>query len=320
MYLGKQTYSLCSEEYENLILLELFLVGGEDGVVSVWRFVAPMSNNSPLQLQRALCAHTQAVTCVAVSQSYSLVVTASKDRTIIFWDLTNLEYVRQLPELPASATAVHVNDMSGEVVTAVGPILTVWSINGDCLAAVNTSQAGSDTILSITSPLVSDWTEAGWYITGHQSGEIQLWRMLFDSHSSTNRMSLLRTKSGSDPFTTPVKTGSRLRPTWIALPAGSGLRRLKSGVENAEDSTKPICITGGTPEFQLLLVKVLSWHKEPVTALCLSADLKQLCSGDSGGHVVSWTLLEDVSKHPPLLGSLSQQVSHSSFLYSHHAL
>lgn len=288
-----------------MILLHL-LAGGEDGVVSVWRFAVPLSNNSPLQLQRALCAHTQAVTCLAVSQSYSLVVSASNDRTVIFWDLTSLEYVRQLPELPASATALHINDMSGEVVTAVGAVLTVWSINGDCLAAVNTSQACSDTILSITSPQVPDWTEAGWYITGHQSGEIQLWRMLFDSHSSTNRMSLLRAKSGSDPYTTPVKPGSRLRTSWVALPGGSGLRRLKSGVDSAEDPSKPICITGGTPEFQLLLVKVLSGHKEPVTALCLGNDLKQLCSGDSGGHVVSWTLLDDVSKNPPLLGSLSQ--------------
>lgn len=272
----------------------------------MWRFALPMSNNSPLQLQQALCAHTQGVTCLAVSQSYSLVVSASKDRTVIFWDLTSLEYVRQLPELPAPATALHINDMSGEVVTAVGVILTVWSINGDCLAAVNTSHAYPDTILSITSPQVPDWTEAGWYLTGHQSGEIRMWRMLFDSHSSTNRMSLLRTQSGSDPFTTPAKPGSKLRTSLIALPPGSGLRRLKSGVESTDDPTKPKCITGGTPEFQLLLIKVLSYHKDPVTALCLSHDLKQLCSGDSEGHVVAWTLLDDASKNPPLLGSLSQ--------------
>ena len=282
----------------------------------MWRFAVPSSSSSSLQLQRALCAHTQAVTCLAVSQSYSLVVSASKDRTVIFWDLTSLEYVRQLPELPSSATSLHVNDMSGEVVTAVGSILTVWSINGDCLAAVNTSQVFADTILSITSPLLSDWTEAGWYITGHQSGEIKLWRMLFDSHASANRMTLLRTGS-SDPFTTPVKFRSKA-PSWTAVPVSGGLRKLKSGVENVEDSTKPVCITGGTPEFQLLLMKVLSWHKEPVTAVCLSNDLKQLCSGDSGGHVVSWTLLDDISKNPPLLGSL-QQVSFC-FIYLHRIL
>jgi WD40 repeat protein len=263
-------------------------------VVAVWRFGVPMSNSSPLHLQRALCAHTQAVTCLAVSQSYSLVVSASKDRTVIFWDLTSLEYVRQLPEFPSVATALHINNMSGEVVTAVGPILTVWSINGDCLAAVNTSHAFADTILSITSPQVPDWTEAGWYITGHQSGEIQLWRMLFDSHSSANRMTLLRTKSSSDPFTTPVKPKTRTPSSWIALPASAGLRKMKSSVENVDDPSK------------LLLIKVLSWHKEPVTAVCLSNDLKQLCSGDSGGHVVSWTLLDDISKNPPLLGSLQQ--------------
>ncbi|XP_073395858.1 protein SPIRRIG [Physcomitrium patens] len=281
---------------------QILVTGGEDGVVAVWRFIAPMNNSSPLQLQRALCAHTQAVTCLAVSQSYSLVVSASKDRTIIFWDLTSLEYVRQLPELPTPATSLHINDMSGEVVTAVGLILTVWSINGDCLAAVNTSHAYSDLILSITSPQVPEWTEAGWYITGHQSGMIRLWCMQFDSHSSSNRMTLLRTKC--DPLTTPGKAGNKARTSWFTLPASSGIKRMNSGVEVTEDSTK-FCITGGTPEYQLTLIKVLTWHKEPVTALCLGNDLKQLCSGDSGGHVVSWTLLDDVSKSPPLLVSQS---------------
>lgn len=273
------------------------MTGGEDGVVAVWR----SNNNSVrLQLQRALCAHTQAVTSLSVCQSYSLVVSASNDRSIIFWDLTSLEYVRQLPELPGPATAIHTNDMTGEVVTAVGATLTVWSINGDCLAAVNTSQDSLDVILSITSPLISDWTEAGWYLTGHQSGAIRLWRMKFDTHSSTNRKASSTQLKSGNPFLTPVK--NRSRATNSALAAPSGLRRLGSGVESVDSDLKT-CITGGTPEFHLVLCKVLLWHKDPVTALSLGSELKQLCSGDSGGHVVSWTLPDDISKNsnPPLV-------------------
>jgi hypothetical protein len=46
----------------------------------------------------------------------------------------------------------------------------------------------------------------------------------------------------------------------------------------------------------LVLHKVLKSHKHPVTALHLSSDLKQLLSGDSGGHLLSWTLPDDSLK------------------------
>ncbi|THU58638.1 hypothetical protein C4D60_Mb03t16480 [Musa balbisiana] len=39
--------------------------------------------------------------------------------------------------------------------------------------------------------------------------------------------------------------------------------------------------------------RVLKSHKHPVTALHLTSDLKQLLSGDSSGHLLSWILLED---------------------------
>jgi len=50
------------------------------------------------------------------------------------------------------------------------------------------------------------------------------------------------------------------------------------------------------PEYRLVLHRVLKSHKHPVTALHLSSDLKQLLSGDSGGHLLSWTLPDDSLK------------------------
>jgi hypothetical protein len=232
------------------------------------------------------------------------VVSASNDHSVIFWDLRSLEFVRQLPELHTPATAVHVNDMTGEIVTAAGMTLIVWSINGDCLAAVNTSQLTSDTILSITSPHVSDWMEFSWYITGHENGSIRLWQMDFDSHSLP---CVVKAQSRVlDSFSTPDhRLGTRISHTRSVIAPSTvvDFRRSGSGAFFGKGDTSSSCITGGTPEYQLVLRKVLKWHKESVTALHLSNDLKQLCSGDSGGHVVSWTLSDDAFKNPLLQAS-----------------
>ncbi|CAL9186094.1 protein SPIRRIG [Musa acuminata AAA Group] len=227
---------------------QVLVTGGDDGVVSVWKF----DKDNRLSLGRALCAHTSKITCIHVSQPYSLIVTGSEDCSAILWDLTNLVFVKQLPSFPAPVSAVHVNELTGTILTAAGILLAVWSINGDCLAVVNTSQLPSDLILSVTSTMHSDWQDTNWCVTGHQSGAVKVWNMV---HCSTDEASG-RSKSSA---------------------AGAG------GLD----------LSGRLPEYKLLLHKVLKSHKHPVTALHLTSDLKQLLSGDSSGHLLSWTVSDD---------------------------
>ncbi|GLT77089.1 hypothetical protein SLA2020_487070 [Shorea laevis] len=230
----------------------ILVTGADDGLVSVWR----ISKGGPratrhLELEKVLCAHTAKVTCLHVSQPYMLIVSGSDDCTVIMWDLSSLGFVRQLPEFPAPVSAIYVNDMTGEIVTAAGILLAVWSINGDCLAVVNTSQLPSDSILSVTSSTFSDWMDTNWYATGHQSGAIKVWRMVHCTEQE-------------------IATSKSISSGTVGLDLGSG-----------------------TPEYRLVLHKVLKFHKHPVTALHLTTDLKQLLSGDSGGHLLSWTLQDE---------------------------
>ncbi|PKA48811.1 hypothetical protein AXF42_Ash020985 [Apostasia shenzhenica] len=232
---------------------QILATGGEDGIVAVWRFSKDsVRAQRRLHLVRALCAHTAKITCLYVCQPYALIVSGSEDCTVILWDFTSLAFVKQLPEFPAPVSAIHVNDLTGEILTAAGILLAVWSINGDCLAIVNTSQLPSDLILSVTSSTFSDWQDTNWYVTGHQSGAVKIWNMVYHRDVDESRS---RSKS----------------------PTGMG----------------GLCITEKAPEYRLLLHKVLKSHKNPVTALHVANDLKQLISGDLGGQLLSWTIPED---------------------------
>ena len=238
----------------------ILVTGADDGLVNVWR----VSKFGPralrrLKLEKPLCGHTAKITCLQVSQPYMLIVSGSDDCTVIIWDLSSMAFVRQLPEFPAPVSAIYVNDLTGEIVTAAGILLAVWSINGDCLALIKASQLPSDSILSVTSSTFSDWLDTKWYATGHQSGAVKVWQMV---HCSNPDSSLSKSGFG-----------------------GSGGLNL-DGIE---------------PEYKLVLRKVLKFHKHSVTALHLTTDLKQLLSGDSGGHLLSWTLPEE-----SLRGSLNQ--------------
>ncbi|KAL8236293.1 hypothetical protein R6Q59_017374 [Mikania micrantha] len=229
-----------------------FLVtGADDGLVCVWHIGSYSGPRAPrrLYLKKTLCAHTAKITRLYVCQPYMMIVSGSDDCTVILWDLSSLVFVRQLPKFPFPVSAILVNDLTGDIVTGAGVLLAVWSVNGDCLSVVNTSQLPSDLILSVSTCTFSDWLDTNWYISGHQSGSIKVWQMV---HSSCEMAQTHKHPSAH-------------------LHCGLGLG-------------------GKSPDYTLVLHKVLKGHMHPVTALHISSDLKFLLSGDSGGHLFSWTL------------------------------
>ncbi|XP_051141977.1 protein SPIRRIG [Andrographis paniculata] len=238
---------------------QTLVTGADDGLICVWRISSGPRTLQNLQLERALCGHTGKISCLRVSQPYMIIVSGSDDCTVIIWDLSSLVFIRQLPEFPSPVSAIFVNDLTGEIVTAAGVTLAVWSINGDCLAVVNTSQLPSDFILSLTGSTTSDWLETNWYVSGHQSGAVKVWKMVHSSESPQTK------QTGGSP-------------------------------------TGGLCLGSKAPEYRLILQKVLKAHKSPVTSLHLSGDLKQLLSGDSSGHLLSWTISDEALRSNANLG------------------
>ena len=95
----------------------------------VWEF-GKGKDKRMLSLKRPLYGHTEAVTCLATSASYNLIVSGSRDRTCIIWDLSGLEFVRQLRGHAAPVAAVSINDVTVGDTSASQRLLSRSALQG----------------------------------------------------------------------------------------------------------------------------------------------------------------------------------------------
>jgi len=77
------------------------ITGSSDYTVRLWKVIRgpnPLSSSSAMQvsLSHIMRVHTDEVTCVTASRSWSLVVSGSKDGSAAVWDLNRGVYVRSI--------------------------------------------------------------------------------------------------------------------------------------------------------------------------------------------------------------------------------
>lgn len=152
---------------------KLIITAGTSTVVILWEF-----GNRALKILQCLHGHTDAVTCLAASAAYNLIVSGSRDQTAIVWDLSRRIFVRQLRHHSAPLAAVAINDLTGDIATCAGTWLHVWSINGDPLAVVNTCVGRADRmqqILCVAFSQTREWDAANVVITGSTDGVVRMW-------------------------------------------------------------------------------------------------------------------------------------------------
>uniref|UniRef100_A0A3Q1EAZ6 FYVE zinc finger domain-containing protein n=1 Tax=Acanthochromis polyacanthus TaxID=80966 RepID=A0A3Q1EAZ6_9TELE len=130
-------------------------------------------------LSQALLGHTDAVTCLTASSAYHIVVSGSRDRTCIIWDLNKLLFVTQLRGHRAPVSALCINELTGDVVSCAGTYIHVWSINGSPIASANTFTGRSQQILCCCVSEMNEWDTQNVIVTGHSDGVVRFWRMEF---------------------------------------------------------------------------------------------------------------------------------------------
>ncbi|XP_053688917.1 WD repeat and FYVE domain-containing protein 3 isoform X2 [Sabethes cyaneus] len=133
-----------------------------------------------LFVKHTLHGHTDAVTCLTASTAFNIIVSGSKDRSAIIWDMSRYKYVRQLSNHVGVVAAVSINELTGDIATCSATWLYVWSINGDCLAKVNTSIGSADRMQQILCVIFScknEWDKDNVIITGSTDGVVRIWSL-----------------------------------------------------------------------------------------------------------------------------------------------
>ncbi|KAG0040780.1 hypothetical protein BGZ82_009762 [Podila clonocystis] len=199
-----------------------------DTVVCIWRIV--QNRSYELKLMKCLRGHRETVNTVAISVAYSIIVSGSEDKSCIVWDLNRLEYVRQLGKHEDGVRVVAINDATGDIATCSGPVLRLWTVNGDLILQKYTTQIG-DPILDCVfyAGRTGEWVSREILFTSHRRGTIKVWEKAVvdgqykNTHLGSMSISSLQNSLDSMVLTTesPSSTSSSSTPLTGSQPRNS---------------------------------------------------------------------------------------------------
>ena len=247
------------------------------------------------------------IQCVGVSHDGQIVVTGGDEGLLSVWRINKDNPRRMRRLLLEKALCAHTAKVSCLFVSQ--PYMLVVSGSDDCtvilwdLSSLTFVRQLPDFPSPISAVFVNNLT--GEILTG--AGVLfAVWSINGDCLAVVNASQL-----PSDAILSVTSsTSSDWQDTnWYATGHQSGAIKVWKMVhytdrESAQSKPTTSGMTFGKkpPEYRLILHKVLKSHKNAVTALYLTHDLKQLLSGDLAGHLLSWTLPGDSLRGSSSLG------------------
>ncbi|KFO33980.1 WD repeat- and FYVE domain-containing protein 4 [Fukomys damarensis] len=235
----------------------VIVTAGANAVVCVWELSVVKGRPKGLRLQQALYGHTQAVTCLAASVTFSLLVSGSQDRTCILWDLDRLEHVVRLPTHREGISAITISDISGTIVSCAGAHLSLWDVNGQPLASVTTAWGLEGAITCCCMVEGPAWDSSHVVVTGSQDGMVRIWK------TEDVKMSVPRQAAAEEPH--------------VQLPSPRGHKWLKN-LALCRELDVSLALTGKP-----------SKASPAVTALAACRNQPKLLVGDEKGRIFCWS-------------------------------
>ncbi|EHB02925.1 Protein WDFY4 [Heterocephalus glaber] len=235
----------------------VIITAGASAVVCVWELSVVKGRPRGLHLRQALYGHTQAVTCLAASVTFSLLVSGSEDRTCILWDLDHLVHVVRLPAHRKGISAIAISDVSGTIVSCAGPHLSLWDVNGQPLASITTASGPEGAITCCCMVEGPTWDPSHVVVTGSQDGMVRIWK------TEDVKMSVPQQAAAEEPCMRPHSPRGHKWQKNLAL-----CREL---------------------DVNLALTGKPSKASPAVTALAASRNQPKLLVGDEKGRIFCWS-------------------------------
>ncbi|KAL4797527.1 hypothetical protein BDV19DRAFT_387329 [Aspergillus venezuelensis] len=151
------------------------VTSGTDCTISIWTFTAT-AKSVDLQPAGSLFGHRTPVTVLAVSRSFSTLLSASVDGQLMLWDLNRQCFVRELPA-KGPIDCARINDVTGEIAVCRGNRVTLYSLNGATLLEQKVCELTDDKTLSCMfyEGVGDEWQERELLFTGHRRGVVNVW-------------------------------------------------------------------------------------------------------------------------------------------------
>ncbi|KAK2748947.1 hypothetical protein FQN57_007230 [Myotisia sp. PD_48] len=155
---------------------QTLITAGTDCTISVWSF-SLASRSVDLLPKASLFGHRSPVMVLAVSRSFSTILSASKDGKVMLWDLNRLEFVRALPSDATPVTCARINDATGNIVVCRNNQINLYTLNGASLVNQRVSGQEDDMILSCAfyEGVGNEWLDFELLFTGHKKGLVNVW-------------------------------------------------------------------------------------------------------------------------------------------------
>ncbi|CAI4227406.1 unnamed protein product [Auanema sp. JU1783] len=284
--------------------------GSTTGCISVWTLE---KKPQCLKLRKVLDGHSDAVTAMVVCPLHAILVSASRDRSVIIWHQSELSLIRQLPQHPGTVSAVAVNETTGDIATACSSHLFLWSINGDKLADINTCDTNipGDTgqmILSLVFTTINEWDSDNVVLCGTSDGVVKIYSCVFIKNDGSVEQN--DTQSFVEVEPTPATTilYQRLEKQRKRLKMTSNQDSAISSTGSLSHSPEPPSSprrSASHPAFVRVLVQRAALtmhtafnrpdntHPAPITSIIPSKDHRSLYVGDGIGRVWCWQIGDD---------------------------
>ncbi|UZJ53931.1 hypothetical protein CBS101457_003251 [Exobasidium rhododendri] len=127
------------------------LVAGRDGNLTAWSVDGPRRSLNFLYSCRG---HEDVILCLEYCQAWNMAVSGSQDGRAIIWDNQGTYFKTLKHDAPVQIVSICTTN--GLIATASGPVVRLWSINGDLIATVSTSAKDHVTSLAFLEQSTND--------------------------------------------------------------------------------------------------------------------------------------------------------------------